>query len=85
MRSLDDNQFYNIQRKVKYIDPVLCPPALINTVEDFNDTIPFSTSDYFINSLKCWYTNADSLLNRQTKMQNKFFSTRYCLRHRSFS
>ena len=68
MRGLDYNQSYNIQCKVKYIDPFLCSPAntdsLINTVEDSNDTIPFSTGDYSMKSLKCWYTNADSLLNK---------------------
>ena len=79
MRSLDYNQFYNIQRKVKYIDPVICPPAntdsLINTVEDFNDTVPFSTSDYSINSLKCWYTNADSLLNKIDELKCRINSS----------
>ena len=43
MRSLDYNRSYNIQSKVKYIDPFLCSPAntdsLINTVEDSNDTL----------------------------------------------
>ena len=60
--------------------------SLINTVEDFNDTIPFSTGDYSMKSLKCWYTNADSLLNKLDELKcNSSQPDSYCLCHRSFS
>ena len=49
--------------------------SLINTVEDFNDTIPFSTGDYSMKSLKCWYTNADSLLNKLDKLKCRINSS----------
>ena len=42
--------------------------SLINTVEDLNDTIPFTTGNYSIKSLVLFH-NADSLLNKLDELK----------------
>ena len=55
---------------------VTLPDKVLNFMHDQSDnnhescnSIPLSTDDYSIKSLKCWYTNADSLLNKLDELK----------------
>ena len=74
--SLDHSTSLVSHHLVVHVTKVTLPDKVLNFMHDQSDnnhksynSIPLSTGDYSIKSLKCWYTNADSLLNKLDELK----------------